>query len=407
MSNSVPQPEPALIVIGIGADGAAGLGDAARRALGSAQVVIGSARQLDLVIGAHSALTIPLPSPVFPALLDLLDRHSGDCVALLASGDPMFHGIGGSLARRGRMPDLVLPAPSSVSLAAARMGWAWEDVAVVSAVGRPIERMVPRLAPGRRMLLLTFGPWGARDAREALRGAGYGASPITVLSALGGPDESVTPLAGDEAHDPLSILAIDCVADAPSVVRGVGAALPDEDFETDGQITKQEIRAITIARLVPAPGQLLWDIGAGSGSIGIEWLLAAPDSAAIAIDPREDRARRAERNALRLGAPDLRVIVGRAPEALAGLPAPDAVFIGGGLTAPGLLDAAIAAVRVGGRVVANAVTIEGETILASCHARLGGELTRIALQRAGAIGGFAGWRPAMPITQWTWRRETQ
>ena len=391
-----------ITVAGIGADGWAGLAGPARAALRAADVVFGGPRQLDLLPAEVTAERVAWPSPLVPALPGLLAAHDGRAIAVLASGDPMFHGIGSTLFRLLGPDRLrVLPHPSSASLAAARLGWRLDDTDVVSLVTAPTGALHPAVQPGRRLLVLG----GAVPAVAALLTTrGYGDSPVTVLEQLGGPAERVrTGTAAAWPHppgDPLSVIAVECVAGPKAAHLPTVPGLPDDAYDSDGQLTKREVRAVTLARLAPAPGQLLWDVGAGSGSIAIEWLRAHPANRAIAVEPHPERVQRIAANAATLGVPRLVVIEGRAPAALAGLDRPDAVFVGGGVTAPGLLDAAWAALAPGGRLVANAVTIESEQVLAAAHARLGGDLVRLSVQRAAPVGGFTGWRPLMPVTIW-------
>jgi len=388
-------------VVGIGADGWSGLPDASRAALLSADVVVGGPRQLALLDDSVTATRTALPAPLLPSLGELLARADGEQVAVLASGDPMFFGIGSTLIGLG-VDVRVHAAPSSVSLACARLGWAVQDVDVVSAVGRPLSSLHPFLQPGRRVLVLVGSEDGADSVRSLLDARGFGSSAVTVLEQLGGPHERVSAEAGP--HDRLAIVALECVADPDALLLPRVPGLPEAAFDTDGQITKREVRAFALAALAPVPGQLLWDVGAGSGSIGIEWMRVHPSSRAIAIEPREDRRGRIARNADALGVPGLQVVAGAAPDALAGLPTPDAVFVGGGVTAPGVLDACTAALLPGGRLVCNAVTLEGAAVLAAMNATRGGALTRIAIERAEPIGGLTGWRPARAVTQWAWRK---
>jgi precorrin-6B C5,15-methyltransferase / cobalt-precorrin-6B C5,C15-methyltransferase len=398
---------PVVTVAGIGADGWPGLSPRSKVAVESASVIVGGARQLALLPDAVAARRIPLPSPLHPGLSELVEKHSAATLVVLASGDPMFYGIGATLVRLlGASRVRVLPHPSSVSLAAARLGWPLDDTDVVSLVGRPLELLHPLLQPGRRVLALVAESTAAADVRALLAARGYGGSPLTVLADLGGPDEAVAP-AGGETHSRLAILAIECRPDpaAAGADPAVGPlprvpGLPDDAFEHDGQITKREIRALALAALAPVPGQLLWDVGAGSGSVGIEWMRVHPASRAIAIEPRGERRETIARNAAALGVPGLRVVAGAAPEALDGLPRPDAVFVGGGVTADGVLGACWEALSPGGRLVANAVTIEGQSVLAEWSRDRGGTLTRISVERAGALGSFTAWRPALPVVQW-------
>jgi precorrin-6Y C5,15-methyltransferase (decarboxylating) len=301
---------------------------------------------------------------------------------------------------------VVVPAPSAFSLAAARLGWALPDIALVSVHGREIDRIRPHLHPGARALALTSDSGGPTALARLLTEIGFGSSRLTVLEALGGDKERVRTTTA-ESFDLTGIAALNTVAIEVKAASGArviafSAGLDDALFEHDGQITKREIRAITLSSLAPLRGELLWDIGAGSGSVAIEWMLADPSMRAVAIEAGEDRAARIRRNAAAFGVPALEVIEGRAPEVLQKLPVPDAIFVGGGASSPGVLDAAIAALRPRGRLVVNAVTLETEVELAARHTALGGTLTRIAISRAEAVGGKTGWRAAMPVTQWVW-----
>jgi precorrin-6B C5,15-methyltransferase / cobalt-precorrin-6B C5,C15-methyltransferase len=390
-----------LAVVGIGEDGAEGLGPLARRLVEEAEFVFGGKRHLDLAGGLIRGEARPWPMP-FDSAMEAVLRLRGRRVCVLASGDPFHFGVGATLARRvdaGEM--LVVPAPSAFSLAASRLGWALQEVETVSLHGRPVELVLPLLHPGRRIIALTSDGERPRAVAELLVRKGFGASLIHVLEALGGAREQVSNFTaetmGEVAFDPLN--EVSAAKDAQIVPL---AGLSDASFEHDGQITKREIRAVTLSALAPCRGELLWDIGAGSGSVAIAWMLAHPSMRAVAIEQDAARAERIRRNAIDLGVPGLEVVEGTAPAALEGLPAPDAVFIGGGGSDAGMADAAIAALKPGGRLVANAVTLEMEALLLGLHARLGGELTRIALSRAAPIGGMTGWRPAMPVTQWTW-----
>jgi precorrin-6Y C5,15-methyltransferase (decarboxylating) len=395
-----------LVVVGIGADGWDGLSPAARRAVEGADVLRGSARQLDLVPAGVAAERVPWPSPMAPALEELPTTHPGCRVVVLASGDPMFSGVGTTLVRlHGPGAVEVVPHPSSVTLACARLAWAVEETTVVSVVGRPLDLLTPHVTPGRRLLVLGSDGGTPAEVARLLTVRGYGASRLTALAQLGGPAErSFTGTAAGWPHadtDPLVVTAVEVVADAGTVPLPTVPGLPDAAYEDDGQLTKREVRAVTLARLTPLPGQLLWDIGAGAGSIGIEWMRTHPSCRAVAVEARPDRAQRIGRNAVRLGVPGLQVVEGRAPEALVGLPTPDAIFVGGGATTPLLLDACWAALAPGGRLVVNAVTVESEAVLAGWFARVGGELVRIGVQRAEPVGSFTGWKAAMPVTIWS------
>ncbi|GAA3164861.1 bifunctional cobalt-precorrin-7 (C(5))-methyltransferase/cobalt-precorrin-6B (C(15))-methyltransferase [Blastococcus jejuensis] len=395
-----------IVVVGIGADGWSGLAPASSAAIERAQVLVGSARQLALVPASVPAERVPWPSPMSAALPGLFDEHAGRAVVVLASGDPMLSGIGTTLTRLlGAEQVRVIPYPSSVSLACARLGWAVEETTVVSLVGRPLDLLTPHVTPGRRLLVLGSDGETPAQVGRLLTDRGYGASAMTALAQLGGPGEraQTATAAGwpGAPTDPLVVTAIEVVPDPGTVALPTVPGLPDEVFDDDGQLTKRDVRAVALARLAPLPGQLLWDVGAGAGSIGIEWMRTHPSCRSVAVESQPDRARRIGANAARLGVPGLQVVEGRAPEALAGLPGPDAVFVGGGATTPELLDACWAALRPGGRLVANAVTVESEAVLAGWFARVGGELVRIAVQRAEPVGRFTGWKPAMPVTIWS------
>ncbi|GAA3749959.1 precorrin-6y C5,15-methyltransferase (decarboxylating) subunit CbiE [Streptomyces tremellae] len=413
----IPSParpaEPPLAVVGIGADGWAGLAGPAREALLAAEVVIGAPRQLGLLPPEVTADRVEWPSPLRPAVPGLLAAHAGRAVAVLASGDPFHHGIGRALAETvgaGRLR--VLPHPSSLAYACARLGWPQEDTEVVSAVGRPVERVAAALHDGRRLLVLSADAATPAAVAALLRERGYGPSELHVLERLGdGTRERHlrgTAETWDEAPgDPLNLVAVACRR-APAAPRlGAVPGLPDTAYEHDGQLTKRHVRAATLAALAPAPGELLWDVGGGSGSIGIEWMRAHPACRAVAVERDPVRAGRIARNAHALGVPGLAVATGAAPGALAGLPGPpDAVFVGGGLTAPGVLDACWDALPEGGRLVANTVTLESEALLARWYGHHGGELVRLAVASAVPVGGFTGWRQAMPVTQWSVTKAT-
>ncbi|PRY48283.1 precorrin-6Y C5,15-methyltransferase (decarboxylating) [Geodermatophilus tzadiensis] len=394
-----------VVVVGIGADGWEGLAPTSRAEVERAEVLMGSARQLSLVPEEVPAERVPWPSPLSEALPGLVDQHAGRAVVVLASGDPMLSGIGTTLTRLlGAERVRVLPAPSSVSLACARLGWAVEDTEVVSLVGRPIELLHPHVQPGRRLLVL--GSDGETPAQVAalLSDRGYGPSLVTVLGGLGGPDEEVrsgTAATWSQPAPALVVTAVECRADRGTAPLPTTPGLPDGAYESDGQLTRSEVRAVTLSRLAAVPGQLLWDVGAGAGSIGIEWMRAHPTCRAVAVEASAERAERIARNAARLGVPYLRVVHGHAPDVLARLGAPDAVFIGGGLTTPLLVETCWDALPVGGRMVANAVTVESEAVLARWHAEVGGELVRVEVSRAEPVGSFTGWKPAMPVTIWS------
>ncbi len=394
-------PRPAwLTVVGIGEDGFAGLGRHARRALLDAHIVYGGARHLAMLPPRLRAQRAAWPQPF--DLSAVLARR-GTPVCVLASGDPMLYGVGAMLARQLPAAELrVLPAPSSVSLAAARMGWALQQVKTVSLVGRPLAALNAILHDGARLLVLSADGTTPAALIGLLTARGYGASRMTVFEHLGGAHERRIDGRADAwsagTVAALNLIALECRAQAETARLPLTPGLPDESYRNDGQLTKRDMRAITLARLAPAPGELLWDVGAGSGSIGIEWMRTHPDCRAIAIESHPERQAFIQYNREALGVPTLQLVAGRAPAALAGLDTPDAVFIGGGVTEPGVLEACWAGLRDGGRLVANAVTVQSEAVLAAWHERHGGTLTRIALSETQALGRFHTWRPALPVT---------
>ncbi|MCG5433394.1 precorrin-6y C5,15-methyltransferase (decarboxylating) subunit CbiE [Mycobacterium sp. MYCO198283] len=387
-----------IVVVGIGADGLAGLTPTARRELGRATEIVGAPRQLALLDDTVTARRRELPSPLLPALRDLLDSAEAD-VHVLASGDPMLHGIGATVMRLfGAERVDVLPHVSSVTLACARLGWPVADTEVISLVTAASHTAVRR--GGRAVVLSRDG-----DTPAALAGllveTGRGDSAFTVLEQLGGPAErrrtaTAAAWAADPPADvdPLHVIAVDYRPD-----DRVLQARPDDWFASDGQLTKQSMRAVTLAALAPRPGELLWDVGAGAGSIAIEWCLSGGGCRAVTFERDAVRAQRIVSNVRRFGvAVDTR---GAAPDCFADAPAPSAVFLGGGLTRPGLLDACWDRLPVGGRLVANAVTAESEAVTIRGFTERGGELRRYQHYRGEPVGAFTGWRPAMPVTQWT------
>jgi precorrin-6Y C5,15-methyltransferase (decarboxylating) len=397
-----------ITVVGIGADGWSGLAAGAREAVLAASLLVGGERQLDLVPDEARGERRAWPKDLV-TLVDELPALAldGREVAVLASGDPLLHGVGATILRRlGGEHVRVIPAVSSFALACARLRWPAAAVELVSATSRIPEVVAPALQPGRRVMVLGFGPSTAAEVARVVRERGFGPSRLVVLEELGGAveriEESTADDWGDREGAALQLVALEVRGDGALLGRGPG--LPDDAYEHDGQITKRDVRAVTLAALVPVPGQLLWDIGAGSGSVAIEWLRAAPGARAIAIERDEARAQRLARNALALGVPALQVVHGSAPEALDDLPeGPDAIFVGGGVSSYGLLVRCMGSLAPGGRLVANVVTVEGETILARAHEEHGGRLTRLSIARAEPLGAFTGWRPAMPITQWELR----
>lgn len=402
--SSVP---PWLTIIGIGEDGRAGLSPAAAAALDGAEVVYGGARHF--VLGAPlRAETRVWPRPISDAYPGLLARR-GRTTCILATGDPFHFGIGAEIARLLPAAEMcVFPHPSAFSLAAARLGWPLAETTCLTLHGRALERIVPHLQPGARILTLTWDETTPEAVAALLTERGFGASGLVVLEAMGGPRERRLEARADAFSltriDPLNTLAVEVVADADARVVSLSPGLDDAWFENDGQLTKADIRAVTLAALRPRAGQRLWDIGAGAGSISIEWMLRGSSLRSLAIEANPARAARIARNAARLGVPDLRVVEGEAPAAMEGLERPDAIFIGGGVARPGVLDHAVDALRPGGRLVANVVTLEGEAVLLGAFARLGGQLKRLSVAHADPVGHLHGWRAAMPVTQWVWTK---
>lgn len=396
---------PWLSIVGIGEDGARGLSPAASTLIRAADQVFGGARHLALAGDLITGTATPWPSPFSDGIAAVLAAR-GRTVCVLASGDPFLHGVGATLARQVPADEMrVIPAPSAFSLAAARLGWPLAQTAQVSLHGREIGRIRPFLQPGARVLALTSDGAGPGQLAALLAALGFGGTRLTVLEALGGPHERVRTVeaAAFDLDDvgPLNVVALEIIAAPTAAVLPLTCGLPDEMFAHDGQLTKREIRAMTLSALAPHQGELLWDVGAGAGSIAIEWLLSHPSLRAIAIESHPARAERIAHNAQALGVPDLEVVVGTAPDAFAGLPRPDVVFIGGGGSEPGVMEGALAALKPGGRLVANAVTLETEAVLLAYFQRWGGSLIRMAVSRAVPVKGMTGWRPAMPVTQWS------
>jgi precorrin-6Y C5,15-methyltransferase (decarboxylating) len=407
----VQQPQARwLSIVGIGEDGIEGLGELARGLIESAEFVFGGSRHLSLAAPLIHGTARPWGSPFDQSVPEVLGLR-GRPVCVLASGDPFQHGVGSVLARHVAADETIaIPAVSAFSLAASRLLWPLAQLTLISLCGRCLDLVRPHLQPGARILALTSGAQAPADIAHLLNTTGFGESTITVLEALGGPRERVRAARasafGIDQIAALNTVAIEVAASPIARVLPRVAGLPDELFEHDGQITKREIRALTLSALAPRRAEHLWDIGAGSGSIAIEWLLADPSLTAVAIERRSDRAVRIRRNAHAFGVPDLVVIEGSAPQALNELPPPDAIFIGGGADGPGLIETAQAALKTRGRLVVNAVTLETERLLLSAHAQHGGSMTRMEIHHSRPVGGeegrFSSWRPSNPIVQWTW-----
>jgi precorrin-6Y C5,15-methyltransferase (decarboxylating) len=393
---------PWLQIVGLGEDGLDGLGPRARALIDSAEVLVGGARHLAKV-PASKAERVPWGKD-FAATVDSLVRFRGRRVVMLASGDPMNYGAGSVVARRFARGEFAIhPAPSAFSLAASALGWPLPDLDCLTVHGRPLAVVDRHIAPGRRLLILAEDGETPAKLAAHLSARGYGQSPIFALERLGGADERVLEgRAGSWAHprgDDLVTLAVECVAGANARILSRVPGLPDAAFEHDGQITKREVRAATLARLMPLPGQLLWDVGAGAGSIAIEWLRAEPQARAVALERDPSRIELIRRNAESLGVPELKIVAGEAPLAFGELPAPpNAVFVGGGISAATLAKCWDALAPLG-RLVANAVTLEAERALLDFQAREGGELVRIAVERVEALGAHAALKPLRPVLQ--------
>ncbi len=407
-----PSPRPidkaamAVTVIGIGADGWVGVSDPLRDLVRRAAVVLGGARHLDLLPDVPGQRRVPWPTPLRAGLPELLSTVGEGLVVALASGDPLVSGIGTTLIEiLGNDRVVIHPGVSSVALARARLGWAAESCAVVSLVGRDPALVLRELAPGRRVLVLSSDEHTPSSGRRPLDRGGVRRQRAPrpgrprrsqSESHLTGPAEGWS-----QVSPRLHVLALELAG--PSFL-GWSAGLPDDAFEHDGQLTKRDLRASALARLAPVPGEHLWDVGAGAGSVGIEWMRAHPTCTTTAVEGDPERASRIARNASRLGVPTLQIVAGRAPDALDGMRPPDAIFIGGGATAPGVTDRCVAALRPGGRLVVHGVTLETEQLLARAYNEYGGELTRIAVETAAPVGTFTGWTPARTVTQWAYTR---
>ena len=399
---------PWLSVIGVGDDGVAGLAPAARALLDQAEIVVGAERLLQGLSPEGRALHV-WASPLSQTIARI-EGWRGRPVAVLASGDPMHFGVGCTLTRHFAIEEMrVVPAPSSFSLAAARLGWPLQEVECVSLHARPAASIVPLIAPGARILALTNGGETVREVAAILCGLGFGQSRLTVLEHMSGAAERSVAQRADEVSGQtfaeLNLLAVECVAGRNAALLPRIAGLADESFRHDGQISKREVRAVTLAALAPLPGAHLWDVGAGCGSIAIEWMRAARGAQATAFERNMQRIDFIAENALCLGVPDLRIVAGGVPETLAGRPAPDAVFLGGAVFDEAVFEACWAALKPGGRLVANAVTLEGEAALIARQARLGGDLVRIDIAHLKPVGNKRALAPRMSVLQWRAAKE--
>lgn len=399
---SAPLKTPWLHIVGIGEDGLDGLTPVTRAVVEAAEIIVGGDRHHKLSSNVK-AQRVAWPSP-FDALIETLTSHKGKRVVVLATGDPLWFSVGARIGRAMDPNEIVYhPQLSAFQLTAARMGWSLADVETLTVHGRPVHQMVAFIQPDQRLIILTTGAETPGQIAKFLTDRGFGQSQMTVLANMGGDKElRFDGLAAAWDHDvpPFNTLAVHCVAAPDAALLPRVPGLSDDLFQSDGTMTKQEVRAATLAKLMPMRGALLWDIGAGSGSVAIEWMRAARYARAIGIEPRADRRAMAAENALALGAPKLQLIEGEVPAALDGLDPPDAIFIGGGLSAE-TFEIAWENLRPLGRLVANAVTLESEILLIELHKKYGGQLVKIGVERAEPVGRLTGWRPAMTVTQWS------
>ncbi|BAY99425.1 precorrin-6B C(5,15)-methyltransferase (decarboxylating) [Tolypothrix tenuis PCC 7101] len=393
-----------LAIVGIGEDGLQGLSAIARSLVDQAEIIVGGDRHLAMLPSNDERHKITWASPISNSVAEITQRR-GQAVCVLASGDPMCYGIGVTLTKQIPLSEItIIPAPSAFSLACARLGWSLTEVETVSLCGRPPALIQSYIYPGARLLILSAGKDTPGIVSKILTQRGYGDSKITVLERMGGTQERIVESTAASWNQTdiaaLNAIAVDCVADFGVLCLPRIPGLPDNAYHHDGQLTKHEVRAITLATLAPIPGELLWDVGAGCGSISIEWMRTHPRCGAIAIEQNSTRLQYIADNAAALGVPNLQIVAGKAPNSLQDLPQPDAIFIGGGVTADNLFDICWSVLKPGGRLVANVVTIEGEQTLFKWYEKVGGNFTRIAIQRAEPIGKFLGWRGMAPVTQW-------
>jgi precorrin-6Y C5,15-methyltransferase (decarboxylating) len=393
-----------LSIIGIGEDGSAGLSAAALQLIDRADFIVGGRRHLDLV-GETRGVKAEWEKPLEATAKTILARR-GQPVVVLVSGDPFWFGAGATLARSIPIEEMmVVPSPSSFSIAAARLGWPLQEVTTLGLNMHGLTPLIRRhLHQGQRILGLALNGNTPRDVAALLTEAGFGPSEMIVMEALGGTRERIRRIKAEafdlKGVDPLNIIGVEVVANPGARPIPFTGGLPDSYYENDGQLTKREIRAVTLSSLRPGAGELMWDVGAGSGSIGIEWLLAHPANKAIGIERDEARAARAGRNAIALGVPHLDIRTGAAPDALMDLPRPDAIFVGCGTAGGAVIEACWTALKAGGRMVVNAVTLESELALLAAYQNHGGTLTRLSVERADPVGSRTAWRPAMPVLQW-------
>lgn len=396
--------KPWLHIVGIGEDGMDGLSAEARKLVENAEVIVGGDRHHSLAPNV-TAERIAWPSP-FDAMIEEIKSHKGRRVVVLVTGDPLWYSVGARIIKGIPKEEVVFhPQLSAFQFGSCRMGWSLADVETLTVHGRAAEQVVPWFAPDVRMLLLTKDATSPGTVAKLLTERGYGPSRLTVLAALGGPNEArfdgVAEDWGREVPD-FHLLAVECIA-GPEAQVLPRTGLPDDAFTHDGKITKRTARALALAKLVPVRDGVLWDVGCGCGSVAIEWMRGGREAIAYGIEPQEKRRAMAEENAVTLGAPKLKLVDGNAPEALSGLPEPDAVFIGGGISRV-TIEVCMDALKPLGRLVAHAVTLESEAVLLDVYGEHGGELQRISTETAEPVGPFKGWKPSMPVTQWAWTK---
>jgi precorrin-6B C5,15-methyltransferase / cobalt-precorrin-6B C5,C15-methyltransferase len=400
-----------LSVVGIGDDGLVGLSPIARSLLDQAEIIFGGKRHLAMLPVTDPRKHLVWQSP-FQESIDQVISHRNQRVCVLASGDPMCYGVGSGLHQallaKGLAPlteMTIIPAPSAFSLACSRLGWTHSEIETVSLCGRDLHLIQPLLYSGAKILALSADRHTPIQLAQMLQEQGFGALQMTILEHLGGSQEKMVSdqindwVSSDRLIADLHAIALEC----PDTISGYSRlpGLPDDAYIHDGQLTKREIRAVTLSSLAPCPGQLLWDVGAGNGSISIEWLRSHPRNRAVAIEQHPQRFQNIVANATKLGVPNLQIISGQAPAALINLSAPDAIFIGGGLTIPGVFEACWQALKPGGKLIANGVTVETEQLIFQLQQQYGGKLDRIAIQRAEPVGKFLGWKALNPVTQWS------
>ena len=389
-------------VIGLSARGWSDLPERLRTLIQQAEVLLGSPRQLSLIPQFSDQQRLPWPSPLRKGLPRLLSEVARSRTVALASGDPLLAGIGSTLIEMlGAAEVRIRPAVSSVALARARMGWSEESTRLVRLRGDDLDVVRRDVFPGRRLIILSRDADSPAAVAQLLSDAGYGDSVITVLGDLDTDAESRIDMVARDWIGSVPALNVTCVRCAGShAAASLAPGLPDQVFDHDGQLTKRDLRASAMAHLMPRPGELLWDVGAGAGSIAIEWLRSDPGCRAIAVERDLDRVKRIRSNAEALGVPGLEVLHGQAPEVLASMSKPDAVFLGGGASGE-TLEHSWLALQPGGRMVVHAVTQETEMIVVDSWKRYGGELSRLSVEHLEPIGRYHGWRPARAVVQWS------